>query len=427
MGVYSDKDRRRKAKWISCLARAAESHAHVVEDRDIQIIWASMSTWAPEFRQRALETLVYVVQQKVVHVRVEDMWINLRQWLPDLVSTRHAPTQRLALRLIKAGLAGLRGSDLQKLIDAREPRSLITTFQGHPNALCRNRFYEVLYHVLVGLPEDVLGDSRSGVHAAFLCGLGDTSVTTRRFIYNFWDSGDGRLPEDPSARLLALFETLYAPGAEPQWLHYAGHLLLSLAKHTDGWSNPNWRFESPLSSKFAWESLHVDASWDSQSQTMHSASQTSGSIVATWRPGFVRATQDTRLFSQTQTQMDEEHPLGVWSTQMLASQATGVPSVRRSTVPSGVSQSRELTSSQLSQTQGVRGARFVSRTGDSDTSLFSVKAHQKARMQQAMDAARRRSKGQAVKMYRRYRKGEVPDTQVGKSYMCNMATLTLLL
>jgi hypothetical protein len=39
-----------------------------------------------------------------------------------------------------------------------------------------------------------------------------------------------RLDEDPAERLLQLFDELYGPECERQWIHYAVHLLTALSQ-----------------------------------------------------------------------------------------------------------------------------------------------------------------------------------------------------
>ena len=43
--------------------------------------------------------------------------------------------------------------------------------------------------------------------------------------------GDSRLSDVPAERMLQLLDVLYGPDCEGQWVHYAAHLMTSLAQY----------------------------------------------------------------------------------------------------------------------------------------------------------------------------------------------------
>jgi hypothetical protein len=260
-----------------------------------------------------------------------------------------------------------------------------------------------------------------------------------------------RLSVHPHERLIQLLEELYAPGCEKQWVHYAVELLTSLARcqrfslacllfplclpvrvtsRSVDFKKP--LHDLPLDPRFHFQQQDIDAFWG-QSVAMNPMFSSDLSQYG----GGVRATQSTGLqFSQTQTQLPDEFSRGAPAGAYLVSSflpegtltqsaggagaliamgdptLTNGPSAFRPAMllaERGSQASMGLTS--LGVGVGTSAPRPL-RPGSESSSYF-MEQHLIARESKLAQALKIKNERRShVQMFRKYRKGELPDIQI---------------
>ena len=391
-----------------------------------------------------------------VELRASDLQLVLRQ--------TQAGVQLAALRLVSM-LASKRGA---RAVYPYVP-VLVSAFAEHKDKACR-----VLHlRLLVSMHDRVAADAKatapvdvSAVHAAplvksaLLRGLSDADEGNRcpECSAADGDSGGGRpnpqcsrceqglraelsafwhrhvLENTLPARLSQCFSTLHCAEAEDRWLHYCGGLLLQLP--LDAPNAARALFDRPLEEGLTFEH-HSDAvpAASSASFSMRPwGSQQGGSSQdgggSSQYGGPLRATQSQRLFSQTQTQGGGADGgaaavfLSTYSSQSTAAAsvlwAVGVkravaqvPRFEESPAASQITPGSQ--SQSQSQTAGLAATPSMGKRFKLSTAARSEATG--ARAGDVMRARARAASGTArsalVAAFRSYRKGELPDIQIG--------------
>lgn len=333
---------------------------------------------------------------------------------------------------------------------------LIQAFIKHPNERCRGLLFKVLINVYDHWKKE---DSHPSVLAALLRGLSDPSAAVSKTMFEFWDH-ESRLPLDLAERLLSCLTTLHQPDTENDWLRYCTFLLMNPLHRSTDYNRPF--SDTPLAEcKFEDVTINSQGSSATMGFTPLFSVSSQGELRArtaeelakkegetAMAPGMIKNTQAAE-FSLTQ---DTASMMSMNASQLfdynlnsqladtkyiifrpgLAHSQGGSQDVMMGSLAEFNAVSRQKHDLKKRKNLRAKGGvkfvtmndiiqrRFFKKTGNFDphhvkSSGVVTKIREldlTRRYKNIWKARMREEASQAVTMYRKYRKGELPDIQI---------------
>ncbi|XP_036359180.1 DNA-dependent protein kinase catalytic subunit isoform X2 [Octopus sinensis] len=370
---------------------------------------------------------------------------------------RNKNIRLISLNIVKALLAKLKPNELAEIF------SSINHQKEEPWVACRKVLYDILMWVYDNYGEETSEESSqimSNTRELLLKGLEDKDYSCRILVHNFW-SNRTRLPESTFDRMVAMFQMMYSPGTEHQFLYYSSSLLLEMTS-----KSPEYKreiFEYPLA-ECQFKEYRVKSHWQHRHSTMTplffdalSSSYMEVDDIKTENMGAdeLRATYGNQQFTPTQdvpfdwlTQSSLSSSMevdsvdsGIQSSLLTVSgKATAVSQVyptRKRPGPgfgqkklSAIKDSQEDPLEENSQKIENKSRKFaylkkrVLKDREAQSLYFAKKQITKNETQVQLVHEQKSKHEHQVTLYRKYRTGELPDIQI--KYSALIATLQVV-
>ncbi|XP_056017774.1 DNA-dependent protein kinase catalytic subunit-like isoform X2 [Ostrea edulis] len=425
------------ANFILCIHRM-QLHYSPIADRFMNRLLFVLPNLHMELRNHCLEIILSRIDT------LENVYTELKsKGLLAFLSHRDEETQLIVLKIVKSIQTKLQASEVSELLP------LMSGFCFSPSIPCRNVMYDILMWVYDNYREDeseTANNIMQQTKESLLKGLGDEDIQCRLLVQNFWSS-ETRVPGNTLDRLVAMLEAMYSPVTEKQFLSYATNLILEMTSKSPDYQREV--FESPLEDcKF--QDYNVKSSWKQRHAAMtplFANTMATQSVMEEGESfsGEIRATQDIQQFTATQdaskvpfnwltgssldTFTDYSSVGSETSSSLLFTVGTQDMALRARLKPSrkpgpgfgksrpGTSKHIETTSKDAQDSEMHRLKRRFLRDEEQSKAYF-VKRH--TRLEKMREEALREQKSRRehqVTMYRKYRKGDLPDIQIKYSYL----------
>ena len=332
--------------------------------------------------------------------------LELRPWINGLVEQRHQGVQMAILKLIRllftmsapedSGDAAL--SEAKNLI----PR-LCNTFTAHRKYKCREIFFDTL--VIAWETFGAFEGIQEMLRPSLVRGLSDEAESVRTLIFNFWNDQD-RLSNTFQLRLPQLMTNLYIPEEEERWPGLACSLLLKMCDSTRD-------FEEPIITNFgstaAGDAEGVNTNFsvsDPYTTPMYASSQ---SQYGSTSMGLVEATQEP-VVAETFDPGSDSAALSIADETQDKSAMDFVPSNERVSqqwaVAGKFKRPASRTMDRVVSKMGSGLVRFKSNRS-ANNNFYRESGSKKRKLEQV--SQQRMMSGKRVRMFRKYRKGELPE------------------
>ncbi|XP_061175418.1 DNA-dependent protein kinase catalytic subunit-like [Saccostrea echinata] len=425
------------SNFLLCIHRM-HLHYPPISDRFMNRLLFVLPNLHAEFRNRCLEVILTRIDT------LENVYVELKsKGLLSFLTHRDEETQLIALKIVKSIQTKLQPGEVSELLP------LICGFCISPSISCRNVMYDILMWVYDNYREDesdTANDIMQQTKETLLKGLGDEDLQCRLLVQNFWSS-ESRVPGNTLDRLVAMLEAMYSPVTEKQFLSYATNLVLEMTSKSPDYQRE--MFESPLEDcKF--QDYKVKSSWRQRHAAMTPLFANTMATQSMMEEdesfsGEIRATQDVQQFTATQdaskapfnwltgssldTFTDYSTVGSETSSSLLFTVGTQDMAIRARLKPSrkpgsgfgrpraGTSKAPERTSKDEVDSEMSRLKRRFLRDEEQSKAYF-IKRH--TRLQKMREEAMKEQKSRRehqVTMYRKYRKGDLPDIQIKYSYI----------
>ncbi|KAH9508229.1 hypothetical protein Btru_050515 [Bulinus truncatus] len=400
-----------------------------------------------QFRALCLEVILGHVET------MDNAFLELKgKGLSEYLQHRDEDTQLISLKIVRAMMSSLKGSELLSLL-----RIVTTSFSGRSNPACRKIMLDIFmwaYDNYRDMEDKDSPEIMTLTKEALLQGLCDDDLACRLVCQNFWSSNT-RLPVGTLERTMSMLEAMYSPNTEPHYLAYATNLLLEATSKSPDYQREI--FEHPLSDcTFQDYSLH--SSWRQRHAVMTPlfantfVTQSMDSGVDSLDGG-LRATQDALQFTATQDMSGASKTFN-WLTQSSldtyaepGSVATGSQLLFK--LGSDVQQSRAPKPGQKKVVSPRKTLALKTMTGDNQSSdsvdntdglvqipndvwrlkrrfikdnqsqsAFHARLNiKKNKLREEALKERKARREHQVTLYRKYRIGDLPDIQIKYQYI----------
>lgn len=251
-------------------------------------------------------------------------------------------------------------------------------------------------------PQNELYDSAT---AALLIGLNDTDANIRNRIYQYWTVTECP-PEKIHERLLYIFERLYHPQCQHEFVTYCVQFLLEPSIQANN-SKQILNILRHQNENIKLTEYKVDTAWTMQNSALQIPlfTQSQQVPIVSGTPPYLRSTESNLLFDPTQDPATMYQSTNSFSLQTHSSLLFTVPTQtldRRSyrTIPNDINQAN--------QTQFGRLRGYIVRDSQKARHENANRAIERIEYKRVADEQGKHRSGQ-VQLYRRYRFGESPD------------------
>lgn len=186
---------------------------------------------------------------------IDGLFKKLKPVLDKLISQRNAEAQLVTLQILQFLVNDITMEDAPRLMF-----TLGKAFAEHSDENCRRLYYDLLTRLYSRLEQ--LQDNRD-IRTLLLRGLFDGEPMVASKMFAFWHSPE-QLSADVIERLIQLFQDLYSPEIEDNWLKYSTHLMLSLCANSPDYDRE--LFPSLTNAQF--HDYQIDCSWQNRSLPM---------------------------------------------------------------------------------------------------------------------------------------------------------------
>jgi DNA-dependent protein kinase catalytic subunit len=429
-------------KFLICLNKIQINFPHLVS-RFVEKLLFMLPVFHGVFRSLCLEVLLTQADVRATLYR------ELKEkGFHDMLKFRDEPTQLAALNICQAMLRLLELQQMAELLP------LLREFSRHSSQNCRVVMYDIFIWTYNNTCSSSSGDEclkrfTSEVRDQLLLGLADDSEDIRLKMFAFWNE-ESRLASNTLGRLTQLLAVLYSTSTERHFICNSTNLLLELTSRSPDYNRSI--FDQPLSDCKFEEYKGIDLSWQqrySQMTPLFAATLSSqtgqtqtdyGGTVGSVGAGGLRATQRSVEFTPTQDGGGYN-----WMAPSLQSLEPG------SLAPASSGETQSSSSSLLFNLMrpprrplrpvragdgfgvGTLGADQTDSASDPKeqkrmeimklkrrflkdrkvTSAFFAKSQSRQKTQREETRKRQKAaRSSKVVMYRKYRVGELPDTQI---------------
>ncbi|XP_043237415.1 DNA-dependent protein kinase catalytic subunit-like [Amphibalanus amphitrite] len=384
-----------RVRWVTCLARLSAHCRPLAASQRVRLLFQLPSLHG-EQKALGLQVLHDIIGD-VPQLSSELAALRLDR----LTEARDPQLRRAALQLLLAAAEGDRLSAGQwaRFLPA------VDFVVNHGGAPGRRLAAELCIELRRRFDRDD-SEEAAGVRAratdALLVLLTDADLTVRQTAANYWaDAGADTTP----GRLSRVLTDMFRPGLEAAYLSYATYLVLGLTAQSPDFDRKMFDRALPESE---FEEVAIVSDWRVQSAAavpLFSQPAAGGGPL----PALLRATQRSLAFTPTQRSAASQ-PTFDWLTQTAAAPAgTGTPSGARLRYTDDVDGG-----------DGDAGAdalsRMLRRRVETDARQVSARMARRHADQRALREDRQRDEPRRqdaqVELFRRYRRGELPDTEI---------------
>jgi DNA-dependent protein kinase catalytic subunit len=422
-------------KFLICLNKIQINFSKLV-DRFVEKLLFMLPAFHGVFRSMCLEVLLSQADiRPTLYQELKDKGFH------DMLKFKDEPTQLAALNVCQGMLHLLKQEQVAELLP------LLRAFGHHASQKCRVLMYDILIWIYnnTGSADESLKTFTSDVREQLLHGLADDADEIRMKMFDFWNQ-ESRLASNTLGRLTQLLPVLYSTGTEKHFLYHSTNLLLELTSRSPDYNRS--MFDQPLSECKFEEYKGIDLSWQqrySQMTPLFAASlssqtgqtQTDSGTLPSLAPGALRATQKSADFTPTQdvggynwmapsaqSQDPSSFNVGSGETQsssLLFNLMKPPKRPLRAVTPGdgfgvgrlGVDETDSGKDSKELQRMEIMKLKRRFLKDRKMTSAFFAKTQTRQKIMREENRKRQKAaRNSKVVMYRKYRVGELPDTQI---------------
>jgi len=332
---------------------------------------------------------------------VRDLWATIsKSGFRSMIAFRNDVEQRAALHILANGLEQTSLQEFDKWILS----DLRTAMVDHDDEPTRATYYDFLKLLWQHVAKEGEGDLHcETVERHLIKAFDDPSVKIRRGMLDFWSSSLD-LGADCSARLCSLLERAYSPDSEPAFISSAAYLLLDLGRGCEqevGFTSLGGDFDEYKAVSFedhgGTRNVHMSSIYTASRK--RATAEMCGDDM-----GFVsHETAQSFMFSQTQSQ----HDGAIAESMFTVPEATFGTLSTQNTYGESVSFDGASTESQEMQHVERRRVRIQARRNYMPFAMAQVQ-----RNKRRSEKVEKRSRKTAAQLFRKYRDGQLPDTQI---------------
>ena len=396
-------EREDRVRWVTCLARLSAHCRPLAASQRVRLLFQLPSLHG-EQKVLGLQALHDILGQ-VPELSRELAALSLGR----VAEARNPELQRAALRLLLAAAEADR-LPADRWADFLPAVASVVNY-GKPSGRRLAAELCIVLRRRYGTDDSGAGATvRSHTTDALLVLLTDTDLTVRQMAANYWSDTDGAPTDDTTPGRLSLVLTeMFRPGLEAAYLSYSTYLVLGLTARSPDFDRKMFDRALP-ESKF--EDMAILSDWRVQSAAAVPLFSQSAAGGGGPLPALLRATQRSLAFTPTQ-QSGASQATFDWLTQTAAAPAA----------PAGaaaVSRLRYVDDVDGGQGGGDAGgdplSRMLRRRVETDARRVSARMARHHADQRALREERQRDEPRRqdahVELFRRYRRGELPDTEI---------------
>lgn len=306
----------------------------------------------------------------------------------------------IALHIVNKSLPNMSADELKRIAPA------LSTLQQTASAERRQVVYEIWIYVRQNHAADhVLHELAT---PALLSGLNDSDTNVRNRIYQYWTATE-RLPDKIHLRLLYIFERLYHPQCQNEFVKYCVQFLLEPALQANGSKEVLNILQHHVTGNFKLTEYDVDVASTMQNSSLQIPlfAEAEHAPTVSGTPPYLKSTENALHFDPTQDPATLYHSNDSFSLETYNSLLFSVPAQaldRRSQRTGGRGPTANRSDSSQFQhlrTYVVRGAH-----GHIENAFNAAKRSEFRRVVAEQQA---KEKSGHVQLFRRYRFGHSPD------------------
>ncbi|XP_047004978.1 DNA-dependent protein kinase catalytic subunit-like [Schistocerca americana] len=392
-------------KYLLCLHGVQKHYPQVVDKTFMQDVAFNLKKCQGSFKTLSLEIMLSGIE-----TLGEDAYGFLKSnGLLDFVDQPDTGAQLAALRVLEklllldrdnSSICHMKYAEKQSLLDAVCPIAV----KRSTAASCRHLAFQIL-------SSDT--DAHEGARKALLSGLADSDPDIKEFVLRYWRS-DSQLPVSASERLIYILNHLYSTETEVQFLGYALQVLLEACT-----TSPDYNrniYLKPLE-ECHFEEYPISVSWRAQNISLVPlfaetlASQANESLMDA--TAIIRATQDSLEFSPTLNAERRTFAESYQQNPAFTLTSSSLFSTRSNTAPQNTKSSSSAALQGISE-QNVSTDKLKRRflRDEKKIRYYFAKREVRRTMKIKELQAERSKKEATVSLFRKYRKGDLPDIEI---------------